>query len=156
MRRRWSASTWSTISCSGPSVDGCRSRRKEDGDGPQNVSFGGATSGPPLPCSRCARREATRIVVFRQEPMEVIVIGRTPVMQLCWRIWHYAPMYICCAAIDIVGLGYVKRYLRLCQVSGQRASERSCLLRHYLRQHTSLHHFAKIRHLRLSCQDRNS
>lgn len=32
MRRRWSAATWSIISCSGRSGDGCRSRRRGDGE----------------------------------------------------------------------------------------------------------------------------
>jgi hypothetical protein len=53
MRRRWSASTWSTISCSAPSVDGCRSRRRGYGEAREKQRRRGGLR-PPLPRSTAA------------------------------------------------------------------------------------------------------
>jgi hypothetical protein len=49
MRRRWSALSWSTISCSGLSGSGCRSRRRVAGEiGGKQGLVGGRHSRPPI------------------------------------------------------------------------------------------------------------
>jgi hypothetical protein len=55
MRRRWSASTWSTISCSEPSGAGCRSKRMEDGRtrGQQPGRRGRLRAALPYPQAPC-------------------------------------------------------------------------------------------------------